>query len=215
MATTPLEFKPKLAEFLLSEAAGQLSRENILVTQDDAEVLSGTLLTKGDATVTATGGVYAADGGNAGNFTASAVVVDADAAPGVYQIDFTAATKFRVENAAGVLIGTGTLGTEFDKGGVTFTLTAGVTPAVAGDSATITVAATTITPVKYVPYEADGAAGPAHAILYNYLPSATGDVQAVAFVRQCEVNRFALTGLDAAAEADLETRGIIVRGRDL
>jgi hypothetical protein len=208
MATTPLEFKPKLAEFLLSEADGQRSRENIIVTQTGAEVVSGSLLTKVD-----TGsGVFAMDAGATGDPTSGTITVGAAAKSGVYAIEFTAATKFRVEDPDGVLIGTGTLGAAFSKAGVGFTLTAGATPAVAGDTAKITVA---VGSGKYKPYEAAEAAGPADAVLYNYLPALTGDAKAVGFVRDCEVNRFALTGLDTAAEVALEKRGIIVRGRDL
>ena len=106
-------------------------------------------------------------------------------------------------------MGTGTLGTAFNKGGVGVTLTAGATPAVAGDTATITVAAGS---GKYVAYTAAGAAGPADAVLYNWLPAKTGDSDAVGFVRDAELNRFELTGLDAAGQADLAKKGLIVRG---
>lgn len=40
-----LTSNPRLAEFVLSEAAGQLSRENIVVKQTGAVVASGTVLT--------------------------------------------------------------------------------------------------------------------------------------------------------------------------
>jgi hypothetical protein len=209
MATTPLEFKPKLAEFLLAEAHGQRSRENAIVTtEEDVEIASGTLLTKTDAGA----GTFAMDAGATGNPTSGAIVIGAAANAGRYSIEFTAATKFRVEDPDGVLIGTGTLGSAFNKGGLTFTLTAGATPAVAGDTAGVTVAIGT---GKYKEYVADETAGPADAILYNYVPAGEArDVKVVAFVRDCEVNRFALTGLDAAAERRLETRGILVRGTE-
>ena len=67
---------------------------------------------------------------------------------------------------------------------------------------------------KYIPY-LDGASDgsqTAAAILYTPLPAATGDKKAVAFTDDCEVRRGALTGLDAAAEVDLRTHGIKVRG---
>ena len=68
---------------------------------------------------------------------------------------------------------------------------------------------------KYVPYDNVGTDGSevAAGILYNRLDAATGDVKAVAFVRDCEVNRKALTGLDTTGEADLAALGVIVRGR--
>lgn len=65
---------------------------------------------------------------------------------------------------------------------------------------------------KFIPYTAEGAAGPAEAILYTQCVAATGDVEVVVFDRNCEVRRGALTGLDADAEADLLALGIKVRG---
>lgn len=203
---TILTSTPRLAEFVLTEASGQRSRENIVVTQSGAAVKSGTLLTQaGDAGA----GAFGMDAGATGNPTSGAIVVGAAAIPGVYGIQFTAATKFDVEDPNGVKIGNGTLGTAFNKAGLGFTLTAGATPAVAGDTAKITVAEGN---KKYVPYTAAGAAGPADAILYNHLPAATGDTKAVGFVRDCEVNRGALTGLDTPAIAQLAAKGVLVRG---
>lgn len=204
MAT--LKSEPRIRAVILSEAPGQLSRENIVVTQSGTAVKSGTLLTQsGDAGAAS----FAVDAGSTGNPTSGAITVTSAALPGKYNVTFTAATKFDVEDPNGVKIGSGTTAVAFSKKGLAFTLTAGATPAVAGDTATITVAAGT---GKYIPYTASGAAGPADAVLYNYLPAATGDVKAVAFVRDAELNRFELTGLDAGAEADLKTKGLIVRG---
>jgi hypothetical protein len=204
---TILSSTPRLAEFVLSEASGQRSRENITVTQTGALVASGTLLTQSGDTGAATA---AATAGNTGNPTFGAITAGAAAVVGGYKLTFPAATKFDVEDPLGVKIGTGTTGIAFSKAGLAFTLTAGVTAAVAGDEWTINVAAGN---GKYVPYTANGAAGPADAVLYNHLDAATGDIRAVAFVRSCEVNRKALTGLDAGAEVQLAARGVIVRGR--
>lgn len=196
---------PKIVAFVLSEADGFLSRENAVVTQAGTAVKSGALLAQVDAGA----GTYAVDAGSTGNPTAGTVVVGAAAIPGVYTITFTAATKFDVEDPNGVKIGSGTLGTAFSKAGLGVTLTAGGTAAVAGDRATITVAAGS---GKYVPYTAGAAAGPAAALLYQSLPAATGDVKAVVFTNDCEVNRALLTGLDATGEANLRALGIKVRG---
>lgn len=205
---TIISSTPRLAEFVLSEASGQRSRENVVVTQAGAIVKSGTLLTQsGDTAITGTG---VANAGNTGNPTFGAIAVGAPGLVGSYVLTFTAATKFDVEAPNGVKIGSGTTGVAFSKAGIGFTLTAGGTPAVAGDGFSITVAAGA---GKYVPYVAAGAAGPADAILYNHLTAATGDIKAVAFVRDCEVNRGAITGLDATAEAQLTARGVLVRGR--
>lgn len=195
----------KIVAFVLSEADGFLSRENAVVTQAGTAVKSGALLAQVDAGA----GTYAVDAGATGNPTAGTVVIGAAAIPGVYTITFTAATKFDVEDPNGVKIGSGTLGTAFSKAGLGVTLTAGGTAAVAGDRATITVAAGS---GKYVPYTAGAAAGPAAALLYQSLPAATGDVKAVVFTNDCEVNRALLTGLDATGEANLRALGIKVRG---
>lgn len=202
---TALYNTPKLVDFVLSEAKGQRSRENIVVTQTGTAVKSGTLLSKVDQGA----GTFALDAGVTGNPTSSAIVVTGPAVAGVYTITFTAATKFNVEAPDGSRIGNGTLGTAFSAGGLAFTLTSGGTAAVAGDTAKITVAAGS---GKYVPYATDGSAGPATAILYEHLYAKTGDSKAVGFVRDTEVNRFKLTNLNAAAEASLATVGIIVRG---
>lgn len=202
---TSLTSTPRVKAVIISEASNQRSRENIVVTQTGTALASGTLLTKVDAGA----GTFAMDAGATGNPTAGTIVIGAAAVPGVYVIEFTAATKFTVEDPNGKTIGTGTLGTAFNKAGVGVTLTAGTTPAVAGDTATITVAAGS---GKYIAYTANGAAGPADAVLYNWLPAKTGDSDAVAFVRDAELNRFELTGLDAAGQADLAKKGLIVRG---
>lgn len=207
MATALYNTLPRLKLFVLGEASNQRSRDNIVVTQTGAAIESGTLLTKVDTGTAA----FAMVAGSTGNPTSGAITVGAAAMAGTYTIEFTAATKFTVEAPDGVTIGTGTTGVAFNKGGLTFTLTAGATPAVAGDTATIAVATGT---GKYVVYTANGAAGPADAILYQSLPAATGDARAVGFTRDCEVNRFELTGLDATGEAQLAQKGIIVRGKE-
>ena len=203
---TSLISTPRVKAVIISEASNQRSRENIVVTQTGTALASGTLLTRAGDAGAAT---FAMGAGATGNPTAGTITVGAAATPGAYVVEFTAATKFTVEDPDGKTIGTGTLGSAFDKGGLSFTLTAGTTPAVAGDTATITVAAGN---GKYVAYTANGAAGPADAVLYNWLPAKTGDSDAVAFTNDCELNRFELTGLDAPAEADLRKKGMKVRG---
>ena len=201
---TSATYRP--AEFVLSEASGQRSRENIVVTQTGTALASGTVLTMSGDTGAAT---TAATAGNTGNPTFGTITVGAAAIPGDYKLTFTAATKFDVEDPKGVKIGTGTTGVAFSKAGMGFTLTAGGTAAVAGDEFTIAVAAGN---GKYIPYTANAAAGPADAILYSPLPAATGDAKAVGFVRDCEVIRSTLVGLDATATAQLADKGVIVRG---
>lgn len=203
--TTPLYNSPLIVDFVISEGDDFLSRDNAVVTQTGTAIKSGTILTQVDTGT----GAFAMDAGATGNPTSGAITVGAAAIPGAYVIEFTAATKFTVEAPNGVTIGTGTLGAAFSAGGLGFTLTAGGTAAVAGDTAKITVAAGT---GKYIPYTAGGAAGVASAILYTGLPAATGDAKVVVFNKDIEVSRDKLTGLDATAEAQLRLVGIKVRG---
>lgn len=198
--------KKHVTEFVLHEASGQRSRDNIVVTQSGTEVLSGTVLALIDTGTAA----FAMDAGATGNPTSGAIVVGIAAKPGIYAVRFNAPTKFSVEDPEGVTIGNGTTGVAFNKAGMSFTLTAGGTAAVDGDTAKFTVSTGT---GKYVPYTANGAAGEATAICYNYLPAKTGDTKAVGFTSACEVNRYALTGLDTLAEAQLRKAGIKVRGQ--
>ncbi|WJN60933.1 hypothetical protein [Pseudomonas sp. SO81] len=76
-------------------------------------------------------------GGNTGNGTMGAVTVSS-AAVGAYTVTFTSATAFNVTGPAGS-VGSGTTGTLFNTGGLSFTINAGATPFVAGDGFTITV----------------------------------------------------------------------------
>ncbi len=205
--STPLTSHPRLAAFVLSEASGQRSRENVVVTQTGTAIKSGTVLVK-SSTIGSTG-TFSRDEGAIGNFTSGAIVVGTAATPGTYTGEFLTATTYTLKDPEGEEVDDGATGVAFSAGGLGFTLTAGATPAEEGDLFTIVVTASS---AKYIPYTADGAAGDAAGILYSHLPAATGDVAAVAFVRDCEVNRKALIGLDNAGEADLEAVGIQVRG---
>lgn len=191
---------------ILAEAAGQRSRENIVLVHDGAVFESGTVLTQsGDAAAT---GTSAATAGNTGNPAFGTINVGAAGKPGVYLVRMTAPTKFDVEDPTGKSVGSGTTGVAFNKGGLSFTLTAGGTPAVDGDSFAITVAAGSGAYSRYT----NGAS--ADAVLYNHCFPKTAATQekVVGFVRDAELNRFELVGLDAAATASLKDKGLIVRG---
>ena len=75
--------------------------------------------------------------GNTGNGTMGAVTVTS-AAVGAYTVSFTSSTAFSVTGPGGA-VGTGTVGTPFSTGGLSFTITAGATPFAAGDGFSITV----------------------------------------------------------------------------
>jgi len=88
--------------------------------------------------------VATANAGNTGNATSSVPVVSAGAAAGAYVVSFISATAYNVTNAAtGAFVGRGATGVAFNTGGLSFTITAGGTPMVAGDGFTIAVTYTT------------------------------------------------------------------------
>jgi hypothetical protein len=69
---------------------------------------------------------------------------------------------------------------------------------------------------KYKPYSNVAADGSevAAGVLYRATDAVTGDVKSVILNKDAEFNRFELTGLDTAGEADLLALGIKVRGID-
>lgn len=79
----------------------------------------------------------AATGGNTGNGAIGTVSTDSTAVGGTYRITMLTATTFRVENPDGVRLKDGATGTAYTAGGVTFTVTVGGTPMIAGDSFTV------------------------------------------------------------------------------
>lgn len=202
----------RTGEFILSEGNGTISREEVTISSTAGALLAGQVvgkITKGAATA-------AHVAGGTGNSTFSAVAVGANSKVGVYQLIFTAATKVNVEDPDGVLLGVATLGTEFSAGGLTFTITAGATPHVATDRATITVAAGTGEYVAYDNTAADGSEVAA-GVLYAAAADSTADQKAVIIARDAEVNSNLIdwgtndaTGKTAGI-ADLKALGIIVR----
>lgn len=203
-------FRP--GEYLVSQAEGYRSREQVTL-------LSGQVVTPGTvlARVDHAGASAAAVAGNTGDGTIGAVTLAAGAASGVYTVSATASTKFRVEDPSGVLIGTATVGTQFAKSGLTFTVAAGGTAFAVGDAFTITVAAGS---GKYVALDLAGSDGRQHAVAVAYGDgdATGGDRRLTVTARDAEVNANSLTwptGITApqldAAVAELAVFGIIVR----
>ncbi len=79
-----------------------------------------------------------------GNATAGTMSATADAAPGVYKALCTAATAFNLISPDGDIGKVGAFGTAYTAFGVTLTITAGATPAVAGDYINVTVVSNTV-----------------------------------------------------------------------
>jgi hypothetical protein len=185
----------------------------------------GTPMVAGDSftiAVTATPGIPTATAtaavGNTGNSTCSAVTVAGYAAQvGVYTVEFDAATQFIVSDPTGAEVGNRTTGTAFKGGGLSFTITAGGTAFVAGDSFTITVANGSGKYAPLNPAAVDGTQN-ASAILFGQVDVTLADKHATGIVRSCEVNASELiwpAGMSAAAiavaTAQLSGLGIISR----
>jgi hypothetical protein len=205
--------------YLVSEGNGEQSRDQVTLKQQAGGTIldAGTIL--GLISASAAAPVYAAQAGNTGTFTSSAVVNNG-AQVGVYRIEFIAPTVFMVYDPAGNFLGEGNTGVAFNAGGVQFTLTAGGVAAVAGDGGTITVAANADAG-KYTPVNlaaVDGSQNAA-AILYNSPFDVTAaDTKQTVTKRLSEVNGSELTypaganaGQIAALNAQLGALGIIVR----
>ncbi|HCE6437163.1 TPA: head decoration protein [Pseudomonas aeruginosa] len=199
-------------EFLLSEANGSRSRENIVITAGSGRLVAGTLI----APITAANALTAtAAAGNTGDGTVGATVVTSAAISGTYVLEITEAGanggKFEVVDPQGRQVGTGQVGQVFTGGGIGFTLSDGATDFVVGDRFNLQVLAGL---GEWTPYDDDGADDGRRAaggILFGPVDATDADVKAVAVVRDAEVIASLLTGLDAAGEADLKALGLILR----
>lgn len=214
---TTLTEQRHAGEFIVSEAADEHCREVITVLSGETLVAGEVLgkVTKAAATATA-------DPANTGNGTMGAITVGAGSKVGVYKLTFvdpgSDAGAFMVEDPDGINIGQGDAGTEFDAGGLTFTLADGATDFAAGDQFSITVAAGS---GKYVAYDQDGTNGSetAAGVLFDAVDASSDDAAGVALVRgPCQVNAGEITwpsGITTdeknAAIAQLATLGILVR----
>lgn len=194
-------------EFLLSEAPGTLSREEITVLSGQ-DLVAGTLLgcvTKGAVTATGT----ATTAGN-GDFVADSVDADASAQVGNYTLVSLSATKALLYAPDGAFLGQYTIGDAYAANGITFD-TEGTWAA--GDTAVIAVAIAAGSG-SYVAYDDDGTDDgrrTAVGILTADCDATGGDTKAVMIARQAEVYGAKLTGSDANGLADLAALHIYSR----
>jgi hypothetical protein len=159
-----------------------------------------------------------AGGTNTGNGTSSAVTTTGYApVVGAYTVEFDDATHFIVAAPNGQEIGHGTTGVAFSAGGLNFTITAGGTAFVPGDSFTVTVAAGV---GKWVPCTATAVDGSQNAagICFGLSDASLNDVYGAMVTRSCEVNKSELVwdaSMNAASQAAalvlLSAAGIIPR----
>lgn len=184
----------------------------------------GTAFVAGDTfNITATQAVgnpaiASAPGTNTGNGTLGSLTAKGYAPQvGAYQVEFDDATHFVVNSPSGQLVGHGTTGVAFAAGGLGFTITAGGTAFVPGDSFIVTVVAGSGKFRPWDPANADGSAT-AVGVLFGGRDVTSVDKAAVMMARNCEVNTSELvfpTGTSAAqiaaALAQLKTLAIIAR----
>lgn len=199
-------------EFLLSEAQGTRSRENILVTAGSGQLAAGTLIGLITAANAAT---PTAVGGNTGNGTMGAITTASVAITGTYTLTITAAAAnggtFELVDPTGGVVGSGSVGVAFSAGGLSFTLADGSTDFAVDDAFTIAVNASL---GEWTAYDDDGtndgrrAAG---GVLFAPIDATINDVMAVGIVRDAEVIESLLVGLDTAGRADLKALGIVIR----
>ena len=224
---TTLTENPHTGEFIVSEAPGCRSREQITLTgPTSGTVKAGTVLgavETGVPTVTA-GTPVSGTGGTVGNGTVGAFTADAGAMAGKWAIEMTTAgatAKFKVIKPDGTIDGVGTVGSAYN-GTINGTISDGSADFAAGDIIPVTVQYLDGESVlKYETYDQDGTDGSqiAAGILYAAKdnPGATG-IDAVAVVRDAEVNGNLLTWPSditadekAAAITQLAALGIIIR----
>ncbi|KUR80763.1 head decoration protein [Novosphingobium sp. FSW06-99] len=163
---------------------GMVTRSQITLAAGYGTITAGTVL---GALLTGTGSVVAL-GTNTGNGTFGAITVGSQAALGNYSVIFEAPTEYVVLGPNGQEVGHGVTGAAFNAGGLGFTITAGGTAFVAGDSFALTVVGTE----QYAPYDPTQNNGlqNACAILGSgYKNTASAAQLAAAIVRgPCRVN---------------------------
>lgn len=223
MTGTPITELRHSGGFVVSQSNGERSVDQVTLLQQAAqttpptnETQAGTVL---GTILDGTSGVYAANGGNTGNFTCGAVALTQGVVEGIYAIEFIAPTVFNVTDPNGKFVGEGHTGVAFVGEGVGFTLTAGGAAAIAGDGATVTIAANANVGLWNVLSltAADGTQNPT-GILYNTVDATGGNTAVTVMSRACEVNGSELiypagatVNQIAAINAQLQAIGIIVR----
>lgn len=159
-----------------------------------------------------------AGGSNVGNGTSSAVTTNGYAPMlGTYTVEMDDATHFIVSNPVGAEVGHGVAGSAFSAGGLNFTITAGGTAFVPGDSFTISVSGGSGKWIACTSTAVDGSQNAA-GICFGLSDATLNDVSGAVVTRACEVNKSELVwdaSMNAASQAvaiaQLLALGIISR----
>lgn len=211
MAQTPLLETQHTAEFLVSYANGHRSfdRGTLIAGQKlQAGAVLGQIKLAAPVVPVAVG---------TGNGVMSAITFGPKVKTGNYVVKFTGATAFSVTDPSGDLLPAGAALGAYADAQINFTLTAGSTAFVAGDTFTIVAAAGSGKYTSYLPTATDGSGVPA-AILYSNTDATLADVTQTVVTRAAEVNASELkwdASLNAGAIAvgitGLTALGIIAR----
>lgn len=200
MLGTKVVSRKVIGDWLKSEETNgsRYSRDNIVIAKGSGQLITGTVLG-----LLAVGAALASlEVDNTGNGTIAAGAVGAGAQLGTYRILFTSNTAFDVADPSGDAVGSGTVGTAFNTGGVAFTITAGATAFAAGDEGAITIDPGS---GKYVPFDPAGTGGAevAKGILVEDVDAtdANKDVAGAAVVRHAHIAPSGLTFKAAATDA--------------
>lgn len=200
MAQTPLLETQHTAEFLVSYANGHRSF-------DRGTLVSGQNLSAGNVlgqTLYAQPAVPTMVG--TGNAVMSAITLGKSAQIGSYVVKFTAATTYTVTDPSGNSMPAAAALGAYTNSDINWTITAGGTPAVAGDSFTVAVVAGSGKYTSYIPTAVDGS-GVVAGILYQNTNASAGDVKGTVVVRAAEVNASELKW-DASVTGGAITNGI-------
>lgn len=211
MAQTPLLETQRTAEFLVSYATGHRSFDRgTLITGQNLK--AGAVL--GQITLT-TPSVPTMVG--TGNAVMSAITLGKQAKIGSYVVKMTGATAYTVTDPNGVTLTPAVALGAYTDAEINWTITAGGTPAVAGDSFTVVVAAGSGKFTAYLPTAVDGS-GVVAGILLAPTNATSQDVKGTIVTRQAEVNLSELqwdASLNAGAilvgTTGLSALGIIAR----
>ncbi len=208
-------------EFILSEAGFHRSRDSVTIPESQT-VTAGMLLAAIAivAGVVATASVSAANTAGTGTIAMGTPATTTKVKDGVYKGIAVTATTVRWEDPQGKEIGVSTHGTEFSKGGVKFTITAGATPNSAGDEFYIDVAANSddLSHVPFNPIGVDGSDVPSAVAIYGADTGVGETIEIAAITRDAEIKGVCIEWPDgitdeqkANATQALAEKGIIVR----
>jgi len=198
----------RTAEFLVSEANGYRSRDQVTVASTPA-LVAGQVM--GKITAGAAGSA-AAQGGNTGNATVGTVTKLANVQVGTYAVEFVSATEFILIAPDGDVVGNGQTGTAFSDGThLSFTITAGGTPMVAGDGFTIAIAAGSGDYAAWSAAAIDGSAVIAGILFEGTAASYDGIATIINADAEVNLEHLTPSDADAAVIAGLALLGIKAR----